>query len=196
MTVRPRSELPPPSQPWGRSVDERISSLERSVTLSNVNLANTILQLNSSVQLLSEQVSNLPLPVGYFAEQYGFGLAGPIRVQQTIIVPAGKTRVVFTAVGNVAAVDMTSGGVAVASAYIEANGPGFIWSSPQVPASKDSGASAVNNIISPVLGFEQGSLTPGSNFLVSMTITASNPSAFPPNAFNFGTVALTAIFFN
>lgn len=145
----------------------------------------------------AEVVRNLPVPAGEFARSNGIGLAsGPVNVGFSVTVPAGKTRVVFTAVGNVAVLDATSGGLASASAFIEVNGPGFIWSSPVMPAAKDAGAAVVNNIITPVLGFEQGDLTPGGSFLVNMSVTATNPAAYPANPVNFGTLAMVATFFN
>lgn len=146
---------------------------------------------------IAEVVRNLPVPAGDFERSNGFGLAsGPVNIGFSVTVPAGKTRVVFTAVGNVAVLDTTSGGLASASAFIEVNGSGFVWSSPVMPAAKDAGAAAVNNIITPVLGFEQGDLTPGGSFLVNMNINATNPLAYPVNASNFGTVAMVATFFN
>lgn len=146
---------------------------------------------------IAQVVRNLPVPAGQFARSNGIGLAaGPVNIGFSVTVPEGKTRVVFTAVGNVAVLDATSGGLASANASIEVNGPGFIWSSPVMPAAKDAGASVVNNIITPVLGFEQGNLTPGWSFLVNMSVNATNPAAYPANPVNFGTLAMVATFFN
>lgn len=146
---------------------------------------------------LAEVVRNLPVPAGDFAQSTGIGLStGNVNIGFSVTIPTGKTRVVFTAVGNVAVLDQTSGGVASASAFIEVNGTGFIWSSPVMSAAKDAGAAVVNNLITPVLGFEQADLTPGDNFLVNLSVTATNPAAYPANFANFATLAMVATFFN
>ena len=58
MTV-PDSLLPPESQPWGRSVDQRLTSLEFAAKLNNPSVDNNLKQLAASVNLLSNQVLQL-----------------------------------------------------------------------------------------------------------------------------------------
>lgn len=169
-----------------RDIRRRLSELERPSGTQNVR----------AVAELQATVAALPAPAGFFDQTTNFSLATPVNVGRNITIPEGKTRVVFTAVGNVAALDTTSGGLAIASAFIEVNGNGFVWSSPVVPAAKDAGASNVNNIITPVLGFEQSGLIPGQSFLVNLQVSATNPSAFPTQSSNYATIAMTAIFFN
>lgn len=170
-----------------RDIERRLAELERPTGTQNAQI----------VRQTAEVVAALPIPAGEFAQEDGIGLAlGPVNIGFSVTVPAGKTRVVFTAVGNVAVLDATSGGLASANAYIEVNGSGFTWSSPVMPAAKDAGASVVNNIITPVLGFEQADLTPGGSFLVNMQVNATNPTAYPADPTNFGTVAMVATFFN
>lgn len=59
MTRPPDANLPPQSAQWGRSVEDRLSALVLSASLNTQDVNNTLLQLNSSVQLLSQQVANL-----------------------------------------------------------------------------------------------------------------------------------------
>lgn len=63
MPVNPRPDLPPQSQPWGRSVEDRLAALERREQLTAQDTNNTLTQLNSSVQLLSQQVSDVQTSV-------------------------------------------------------------------------------------------------------------------------------------
>lgn len=146
-------------------------------------------QINSIVQ-------NLPQPYGDYAIATGLSLAATRYLDITITIPDGKTKVTLIAIGNVNAMDETSGGVTVAQAVIEANGSGFVWTSPIVTAAKDAGAAFVANVITPALGFQQTGLTPGGSILVSLAVSALNPSAFPANVNNFNTLTVVATFFN
>lgn len=53
MAVIPTSYLPPESQQWGRSVDERISANSSAISLAGQEAANAQRQLESSIQRLS-----------------------------------------------------------------------------------------------------------------------------------------------
>lgn len=59
MAVIPNSNLPPQSQPWGRSVDARIADLQRLAERNSLDSDNNLKQLASSVQLLSSQVTDV-----------------------------------------------------------------------------------------------------------------------------------------
>lgn len=101
----------------------------------------------------------------------------------------------LTAIGNVAALDMTSGGAAVAQANIEINGNNFVWSSPLSQHPRMLGqASSITSSLQPS-AFNRG-LVPGESFFVAMSIFASNPSAFPANSQNYGTLTVNCIFFD
>lgn len=185
------------STPWGREIEQAIEEHDRELYRRGQGEENANKGQNSSMKRLAATVAALPVPTAYYQRADGFSLAGPLYLQQTgIPIPPGKTKVALTAIGNVAALDTTSAGVAVARASIEVNGNGFVWTSPTMPASKDAGASAVNNIITPALGFQQEGLVPGETFLVSLNVTATNGAAFPTTASNFATLAITAIFFS
>ena len=139
-------------------------------------------------------VAALPVSKTFYSVAQNFGLAAAKNIQISVPVPAGKTQVSVVCIGNVSVVDTTSGGVAVASSAIEVNGNSFVWSSPVMGASKDAGASVVVNNITPALGFQQAGLIAGGSFLVALSITASNPSAFPVRTQNFGSLTVVAIF--
>lgn len=63
----PESYLAPQSQPWARSVEERLTALERSDALVAQESGNTFRQLNSSIDLLSSQVSDIQTSVSKLA---------------------------------------------------------------------------------------------------------------------------------
>lgn len=192
------------SLPWVRQVQTAIDDLRQAAYRRdqgelNANKAQTGTgkTQGDTIRELQGVVKALPRPAGYYVKIENFGLGSEASVSQRVPVPEGKTKVVLTAIGNVAVLDMNSGGVAVAEAKITASGFGFSLSSPTVYASKDAGASRVNNIISPSFGFERAGFDINSaDFTVTLTIKASNPSAFPQNSGNVATLTLTAIFFD
>lgn len=53
--VYPKSNLSPESQPWGRSVEDRLIALESGLSRSLADLNSTLKQLSSSVQLVSQR---------------------------------------------------------------------------------------------------------------------------------------------
>ena len=193
--IIPESGLGPQNGRWRQWVERSITGLQSGRGSSKNDTANSFKATNSSLQLLTKQIEALPIPRGFYVSTSNFGLSAGVKtLQQSISVPTGKTKVVLTAIGNVQVLDRTSGGVTVAYANLTA--PSFSWSSPQVYASKDAGASAVNNIITPALGFQQTGLTPGSSFTLYMNIDALNRSAFPVESSNFATITISAIFFD
>jgi hypothetical protein len=197
MTIfMPPINLDDHATPWAKAMQQRMDDVELAASRSTNEGGNANSTQAATLNSIAKQIAALPVPTGWFQQRNGFGLGAQYFVDQTIPIPAGKTKVVLTAIGNVAALDMTSGGIAVAQANIQASGLGFVWSTPNVTASKDAGASVVNNVITPAVGFQQTGLTPGGNILVSMALTASNPSAFPANASNFATLTVSAIFFS
>lgn len=59
MPTKPQSNLPPQAQPWGRYVEESLANLERGTSINGQNSNNNLRQLNSSIQLMAEQVNFL-----------------------------------------------------------------------------------------------------------------------------------------
>lgn len=67
MTTYHRNYLSPESQPWARDVEDRLLSIEQANALTAQETNNTLLQLNSSVQLLSQQVVEIQTSVDKLA---------------------------------------------------------------------------------------------------------------------------------
>lgn len=59
MTVIPKRNLPPGAEPWGRSVDSRVQSLEGAATRQAQDIGNTLSGLNGSLSRLAEQVGEI-----------------------------------------------------------------------------------------------------------------------------------------
>lgn len=59
MTTNPQSYLAPQSQPWGRFVDKSLADITETTRLNTLNTSNNLKQLNSSVNLLSNQQAAL-----------------------------------------------------------------------------------------------------------------------------------------
>jgi hypothetical protein len=59
MTQYPNSFLQSESQPWGRSVEQRLADLERQDRLVAQESGNNFAQINSSITLLSQQVQSI-----------------------------------------------------------------------------------------------------------------------------------------
>ena len=83
MTVYPQSYLTPKSQPWGRSVDKRLHDIEDSVRLNALNTNNNLKQLNSSVDLLGRQQSELEAQQDYLATFTSYISSDPSGVTGT-----------------------------------------------------------------------------------------------------------------
>lgn len=179
------------SQQWRRQIEGAIDDLRRDNFRRGQSELNANKSQNSSARLAGDNVRSLPVVRGYFTRIDAFGLPSSALVQE-MIVPEGKTKVVLTAVSNVSVLDTTSGGVAVAFGRITVENV----QSPLVSASKDTGASQVNNVIVPAIGVQLQSLTPGSTIKLTLTINATNNAAFPAQLQNFATVTITAIFFD
>lgn len=121
----------------------------------------------------------------------GNALSAGNNVYVTAIIPTppGKTRATVLAVGNAAYVDQTTGGVTSLSGSIVINSN----SGPVIPASKDAGASRVNNILSTS---HSVSVSDVNQIEVSFLIQPLNAGAFGATASNFASLTVIAVFDN
>jgi len=55
MSKLPPSNLPPISQPWGRDIEKSISNIQNTARKNNLNNANNLKQINSSMNFLQSQ---------------------------------------------------------------------------------------------------------------------------------------------
>lgn len=191
MDVIPNENLPAAAMAWGKDMTNWRRETQRQLDRNETQ--NTLSQLNASVQLLSRQVAALPVPQVQSSTVTNWGVNGAsgflTKSSVTFIMPPGKTNVQLQATGGVGMLDTTSGGLAVASSRITING----ISSAVFQASKDAGASVVNNIISPSFG---GALVlaPGTLITVNLDVSATNPTAYPTSTTNYAALTVLAIF--
>jgi len=77
VTQYPNSFLQSESQPWGRSIEQRLADLERQDRLVAQESGNNFAQINSSITLLSAQISNIQASIS------GVQLLGKTTAAQT-----------------------------------------------------------------------------------------------------------------
>lgn len=195
MAEVPKQNLPPESQDWRRWVESNIGSLTSGATANNID--NSFKGVASSMNLLTQQVNAIPIPVTGYNENLGFTGSTSFALYTDVIIPIpiNKSRASIIAVASASAVDMTSGGLATMYGYIEYGGTGLTWGSPDTYASKDAGASAVNNNVTIATGYQWNAVA-GSSMLVSFALTATNTTVFTNPAGSFATITVQAIFSN
>lgn len=67
MTKAPQSNLPPQAQPWGRYIEKELADLQLKNGIVGQDSNNTLTQLNSSIELLSQQQKYLSSFKTYYA---------------------------------------------------------------------------------------------------------------------------------
>jgi hypothetical protein len=101
-------------------------------------------------------------------------------------VAPGKNFISGLIVAQAVMVDMTSGGGATLSMRIVQRYPsGFQLTSVVFQAAKNSGASAVNNVVNGSARIAVADLAEGDHVEISIQVAATNPAAFPSNSSNF-----------
>lgn len=191
MTVTPKHNLPPESQPWARDIENRLTLLTQGMGSLEQKVDNAFKGLNSSVALLSQQVTSLPMILTAGSNNNGFGLGSgwnPIT-QITISRPETHSIARIFAIGGAAVVDTLTGGVTSCSARILINGVASTTFEP----SKDAGASAVNNILTPMYTRH---IDPISDpVVVRLELNPLNSSAFPASPVNYGVLNIMVAYY-
>lgn len=189
--VQTKNNLPPESQPWAREIERRVQQLELYSERAAQDVKNSFKSLNSSMTLLNEQVLALPMILTAGSANTGFGLGSgwnPIT-QITVSKPESRTIARVFAVGGAAAVDTTTGGLTTCSARILINGV----ASPTFEPAKDAGASAVNNILTPMY---TRTISPiNESVVVRLELNPANATAFPSMPGNYGVLNIIVSYF-
>ena len=182
MAVGPEPKLPPEAMPWARYEDDRIASLERELAFVKQDSDNTFKQLNNSITVLGQQILALPVTNTINNTTTGWSLNSTYtgKVAISFTVPDKKNFAVVSVNGNAAALDTATGGVT--SAYGRINFGGLL--SPEFAGSKDTGSSAVNNIVN--VGYSYSvTVTAGSTYAINFELKGLNPTAFTAQAQNY-----------
>lgn len=149
-------------------------------------------KLQQQIEDLIELVTRLPQVESASDVQSGFGLndvgsgAWKTVAQVALTTPVDKNRVVVQATGQGAVLDRTSGGLTSSNCRIVINGS----VSAVIPASKDAGASMVNNVLMVSSVLEITPLPP--TVTVQFQMSPLNPSAFGPSSSNIANLSVYA----
>lgn len=214
MAKIPQSNLPANSQPWRRWIEANLVAILAWMPRISLTVLNNNKAVNSNLNRMSLALADLATQQADLASQQTQILstiaALPVtltdsgsatnfsttstslttKATATVTVPAGKTRCQLIAVGGASIADTTTGGVATSSARIVINGT----NGSTFAASKDAGASVVNNILTPSFSRSMTGLTPGAALNVTIQLAVSNAGAFPAVASNMASVNIIAIF--
>ena len=149
-------------------------------------------KLQQQIDDLVELVTRLPHVVSTSDVQSGFGLSdvgsGEWKTVAQVVLdpPEDKNRVVVQATGQGAVLDTLSGGLTTAECRIVINSV----LSAVIPASKDAGASAVNNVLTVSSVLEVTPL-PGT-VTVQFQMSPLNPAAFTSEPSNIANLSVYA----
>lgn len=136
-------------------------------------------------------VSKLPITDMNVVRVQGFALTNAWATYATasLTVPAGKRLAKLLGIGSGAALDMTSGGVTSSDCRVIVNGS----ASGVFPASKDAGASVVNNVLKGEM-VTTASVAPGDVLVFEFQMKALSATAFSAQAQNFAQITALGVF--
>lgn len=144
-----------------------------------------------TVERLAAAVAAIPITLSDAVRETGFALTNAFvtYATATLVVPAGKTQATIVGLGSATALDMTSGGLTSSVARI------LIGSSTsgEFPASKDAGASVVQNVLSAQHSRVYG-VNPGGTITIELQIKALNPLPFTAQPSNFAQITALGTF--
>jgi hypothetical protein len=166
--IIPNSNLPAPSQPWGREIQKRLQSLESEVARQKINNNSADAQLQSSYRRIDKTLDGL----------FGLGTAGsPYQINASNI-NAGTLNASVVSVTNLNASNLTSG--TIASGRITTDS----ISAANVNADRINAGTLNGNVVS-VTNLNAGNITSGtisSDRITTDSISAANVNADRINA--------------
>lgn len=166
--------------PTGEQYAQAVAGLREVVD----DLSGAVGDIATLTQNLAKTVAAIPVMSANGDVENNIGARGTAatfyeHVRFSVPVPDGKTTVSGQVIGNAVMVDMTSGGFAYITMRIVITSPRGTVTSPTFQAAKNSGASAVNNVVTGAAIVSQSGLKGGDSVIVSIQVAASNPAAFP-----------------
>ena len=148
-------------------------------------------KLQQQIAELRDLVLRLPQVEGFQTQATGFGLAGSTgwRTIVALTVPhdATKNRVVIQASAQAAVLDTTSGGLTSTECRLLIGGV----ASPVIPAAKDAGNNAVNNVLV-VSQIREITPVPAGGVQVLFQINPLNAAAYPDHVSNVANLSVYA----
>lgn len=191
--------LSPEDAPWARSVNTRLSDLEREMERTKVEASAMGKGLEASLAGIQRTI--LAMGIGAASSAVASPVSATAATFTTIVstvleVPRGRTRGIFSLSGSLALLDTVTGGTAVApqARFLIQGSPRPLSGTVGIPAAKDSGASRVNNVITMADAVELV-VSEGTLITAELQVAVYHATAFAtPSPSNFATVAMQATF--
>lgn len=200
-TTPPPFILSPQDAAWGRWVNDRIATLERQGEQRDTEITATSKGMQASLGGMQETIlsAGLTMASATTVSPTSANSASWVTKATTMLtVPSGRSRAIASLSGAVALLDTASaGGVAAppSARFVIAGLYAPLIDGRGVPATKDSGASAVNNVITLSAALEIGNLTPGTKIVADLQVYTAHATAYATaSPSNFATIALQATF--
>lgn len=194
--VFPPYNLPDEAVPWGREVQKRVIAGEDSEVQLTQKVDNGLRATAGQLSALADQINGLsdvinalPVTITETSQFTGGGLTGSYTTVASVTIPAptGKASASVTAIGNAAYLDTVTGGLTTSYMRILINGVVSL----DFAASKDAGATQVNNVLS---GTYSTRLLSPLGVTVDLQARGLNGSAFPPSFSNYANLTALVTF--
>lgn len=150
-----------------------------------------ILEAPSGEQI-DQTMSRIPITDMNVIRTTGFAASAAwvTYASTSLFVPAGKSTAKLLAIGSGAILDTLTGGITSSDCRVVIQG----GASGSFPASKDSGAMVVNNVLKAEAVATLSGLAPGDELVFEFQIKALNGTAFPAQAQNFAQITALGVF--
>ena len=196
--VYPRRNLPGTAEDWGRALETDVVGTKKALEIVGQNIGAQNRATAASLQELSRQIVSIPVTLAdsdTVSPISSTTLAWVTKATVNLTVPENKTSCVLFAGASLALLDTVTGGVAAPPyARILVESTTALPISNGVPATKDAGASNVNNVVS-FSGTHSLSVTPGDTVTVELQVQVYHASAYgTASSSNFATLAVQATF--
>ena len=196
--VYPRRNLPGTAEDWGRALETDVVGAKKALEIVGQNIGAQNRAIAASLQELSRQIVSLPVTLAdsnTVSPISSTTLAWVTKATVNLTVPKNKTSCVLFAGASLALLDTVTGGIAAPPyARILVESTTALPISNGVPATKDAGASNVNNVVS-FSGTHSLSVTPGDTVTVELQVRVYHASAYgTASSSNFATLAVQATF--
>lgn len=187
----PAYDLPPNSQDWKRYVDAMQAKHEADINALKLSSDNAFQTLSTALTLVQSQVGTQPLVRTYGETRYNIGASSAFETKALVSFRAPRPFGQVMVIAHGVVLDTLTSGVTVAYGRIVLDGQ----ISPEFPATKDSGASQVNNVVVASARFNMN-YTVNKTYEVAFQMRGLNGSAYPVNAQNFAAITVLATYTN
>lgn len=202
----PRRNLPTEAEQWGRALegevkgaqtaitglDQDLRGLNRYTAASLKGIANQLQKISETIEALPVTTADSEVVTAISSSTLGF----VTMATGTLTVPENKTQAVLFMSGTIALLDTVTGGIAAPPyARFLVQSSETLPTASGVPATKDAGASSVNNVVSLSATSTLTGLTPGASVTVELQVEVFHASAYATGSpSNFASLAVQGTF--